>query len=105
MITTRVMDVGRGIPALRVPVQLDMLVQGQGWREVGHGVTNAEGSIHDFGEPEVAGIYRLMFDIASYSPDVFFPSISIMFEVRIADERYHIPLMISPFSYSTHRES
>ncbi len=104
MITTHVMDSGRGIPAFRMPIQLDVLITGQGWREIGHGLTNAEGRVYDFGEPEVGGLYRLMFDVASYAPEAFFPSIAVMFEVRDPTERYHIPLIISPFGYSTHRE-
>lgn len=103
MITTQVVDTARGVAAARVPVQLDYFVTGQGWREVGHGVTNAEGCISDFGEHPAPGIYRLMFDVASYISDAFFPSISITFEVRDPTERHHIPLHLSPFGYSTHR--
>ena len=87
-----------------MPVQLDVLITGQGWREVGHGLTNAEGRIFDFGEPEASGFYRLMFDVASYAPEAFFPSIAIMFEVKDPTDRFHIPLIVSPFGYSTHRE-
>jgi 5-hydroxyisourate hydrolase len=104
MITTHVIDAGRGIPAYRVPVQLDAFVSGHGWREVGHGLTNTEGRVVDFGEPEAPGLYRLMFDVAAYSPEAFFPSVAVMFEVRDPAQRYHIPLVLSPFGYSTHRE-
>lgn len=99
------MDAARGIPAYRVPVQLDTFITGAGWREVGSGVTNLEGMVLEFGEPEVAGVYRLMFDIAAYAPEAFFPSVSITFEIRDPGERYHIPLVFSPFGYSTYRES
>ena len=51
MITTHVLDIARGCPAGRIPVELDLFITGQGWREVGHGLTNDEGSIADFGEP------------------------------------------------------
>src|SRR5262245_51635599 len=104
MVTTHVMDAARGIPAFRMPIQLDVLITGYGWREIGHGLTNAEGRVHDFGEPEAPGVYRLMFDVASYSPDAFFPSITVTFEIKDPAERFHIPLIISPFGYSTHRE-
>ena len=105
MISTRVMDAGRGIPAYRVPVQLDAFIAGQGWKEVGHGMTSTDGTVHDFGVPEVAGIYRLMFDIAAYSSENFFPSIAITFEVKNSAERHHIPLVLSAYGYSTFRES
>ena len=105
MITTQVTDTGRGMAAFRVPVQLDAFITGQGWVEVGYGLTNNEGRIQDFGEPKAAGVYRLMFDIAAYTSEAFFPSIAITFEVRNPDERYHVPLVLSPYGYSTHRES
>ena len=105
MITTQVTDAGRGIPAYRLQVQLDAFITGHGWREVGHGLTNSDGHVTEFGEPEAAGIYRLMFDVAGYSSDAFFPTIAITFEVKDPGARYHIPLVLSPFGYSTYRES
>ncbi|MEP7353684.1 MAG: hydroxyisourate hydrolase [Acidobacteriota bacterium] len=103
MITTRVYDTNRGIAGQRIPVELDVFIQGHGWQEVGHGVTDSHGEIQDFGEQQAAGIYRLMFDIASYLPDAFFPSVAIMFEVHNTEEGYHLPLLLSPFGYSVFR--
>jgi 5-hydroxyisourate hydrolase len=103
MITTQVLDTARGAPAARIPVQLDIFITGQGWREVGHGLTTEEGRVLDFGEPATEGIYRLMFDVAAYMPNSFYPSIAITFEVRNPTERYHLPLLLSPFGYSTCR--
>lgn len=103
MITTDVLDTARGVPAARVLVELDLFITGQGWREVGRGFTNTDGRIHEFGEPPAAGVYRLMFDVASYIPDAFFPSIAITFEVRDPSDKYHVPLLLSPFGYSTYR--
>ncbi|PYT12951.1 MAG: hydroxyisourate hydrolase [Acidobacteria bacterium] len=105
MITTHVLDTARGVPAARVPVELDFFISGQGWREVGRGITNNDGRIVEFGEPAAAGVYRLMFDVAAYIPDAFFPSISITIEVRDPNEHYHIPVLLSPFSYTTYRGS
>ena len=105
MITTHVLDVARGRPAQRVPVELDLFITGIGWREIGRGLTNDQGRIEDFGEPSAAGVYRLMFDVASYQPDAFFPSIAITFQVTDADDHYHVPLLLSPFGYSTYRGS
>ena len=105
MITTHVLDTARGRPAALVPVELDFFITGHGWREVGRGITNNEGRIADFGEPAAAGIYRLMFDVASYSPEAFFPSIAITFHVVDPEEHYHVPLLMSPFGYSTYRGS
>ena len=69
MITTHVLDVARGAPAARVPVELDVFITGKGWHQAGRGVTNNDGRIIDFAEPSAPGIYRLMFDLASYMPD------------------------------------
>jgi 5-hydroxyisourate hydrolase len=105
MVSTQIQDSSRGVPGGRIPVELDLFVTGQGWKEVGYGITNAEGEIKEFGEIAVAGIYRLMFDIATHIPDGFFPSISVAFEVREISENYHIVLVLSPFGYSIYRST
>ena len=105
MITTHVLDVARGFPAARVPVELDVFIPGKGWRQAGRGVTNNDGRIVDFAEAAAAGIYRLMFDVASYMPEAFFPSIAITFEIHDPRQRCHVPLLLSPFGYTTYRGS
>ncbi len=105
MITTQVQDSSHGTPGARIPVELDIFITGQGWKEVGYGITNTEGRIDEFGEPPAAGIYRLMVDVATVLPDAFFPSITITFEVRDPSERYHIPLVLSPYGYTTYRSN
>lgn len=103
MITTQVLDTARGAPAARIPVQLDIFISGQGWHEVGHAVTASDGRVMDFGEPSVQGVYRIMFDVAAYLPYAFYPSIAITFEVHQATEQYHLPLLLSPYGYTTYR--
>jgi 5-hydroxyisourate hydrolase len=103
MITTHIHDLTHGRPAGRMPVELDFFISGHGWREVGRGVSNEHGHIHDFGEPPAQGIYRLMFDVASYNPNSFFPSIAVTFEVRDPNEHFHVPLLLSAFGYSVYR--
>ena len=103
MVSTHVLDISRGAPAARVPVQLDLLIMGQGWMEVGRGITDDDGRIASFGEPAAPGLYRLMFDVASFIPESFFPSIAVTFNIEDPQERYHVPLLISPFGYSTYR--
>jgi 5-hydroxyisourate hydrolase len=103
MITTHVLDTATGLPAARIPVELDVFVSGHGWRDAGRGVTNSDGRVLDFGEAAVPGIYRLMFDVAVYFPDSFFPTVAITFEVRDEKEHYHVPLLLAPFGYTTYR--
>jgi 5-hydroxyisourate hydrolase len=105
MITTHVLDMTTGEPAERIPVELDVFITGHGWRDVGRGVTNTDGRILDFGEPPATGVYRLMFDVGVHIPDPFFPTISITFEVKDLNDAYHIPLLLSPFGYTTYRGS
>lgn len=103
MITTQVFDAARGAPAARLPVDLDYFISGHGWKETGHGLTNADGQVVGFGEPPAIGVYRLTFDVAAYMPHAFFPSIAVVFEVHNASEDFHLPLLLSPFSYTVHR--
>jgi 5-hydroxyisourate hydrolase len=106
MITTNIFDSARGVPAARVPVELDFFVNGEGWKSVSHAESDSEGQVGSFGlKTPAAGIYRLMYDVGAYMPDSFFPSISVTFEIRDIDCRYHIPIVLSQFGYSTYRES
>lgn len=103
MITTHVLDTSTGEPAARIPVELDVFITGHGWRDAGRGVTDPDGRILDFGETPAEGVYRLMFDVGVHIPDPFFPTISITFEVNDRNDTYHIPLLLSPFGYTTYR--
>ena len=104
MITTHVLDTARGRPAPGVPVRLLRgLHDGELLAEA---VTDADGRVGELG-PEAlpAGTYRLVFDVAAYAgADAFFPEVAITFAV--SDQRHHhVPLLLSPFGYSTYRGS
>jgi 5-hydroxyisourate hydrolase len=109
-ITTHVLDTSKGLPAVGVRVRLDFHETPSSWKELAEGVTNAEGRISDF-LPEstrlAAGIYRLTFDTASYfhaqGTESFFPTVAIVFEISKTTLHYHVPLLLSPFGYSTYR--
>lgn len=103
MISTQILDSAQGRPATRVPVELDLFITGRGWHEVGRGLTNSDGRIDSFGIQSAPGVYRMMFDMAAYHPDTFFPSIAVTFEVRDSERPYHLPVMFSPFGYSVFR--
>jgi 5-hydroxyisourate hydrolase len=103
-ITTHVLDSALGRPAVGVPVRL--LHQDQVLAEAS---TDADGRVADLGPDRVApGSYELVFDVASYADRTgqpcFFPDVSLRFVV--ADDRHHhVPLLLSPFAYSTYRGS
>jgi hydroxyisourate hydrolase len=106
-ITTHVLDTARGRPARGVPIVLSRLVDGA-FREVGRGETDDDGRLKTL-VPKgtfVAGTYRLVFEVSAYEGgDGFFPEVAITFVVRDATQHHHVPLLLSPFGYSTYRGS
>jgi 5-hydroxyisourate hydrolase len=105
MITTHVLDTARGKPAVGVPLLLELAVTG-GWQEQGRGVTDADGRCRTLlAGRGPAGVWRLTFDISAYEPGSFYPSASVVFRVRDDGQHYHVPLLLSPFGYSTYRGS
>ena len=104
-ITTHVLDTSRGRPAVGVPVVLERAV-GSGWEPVGRGSTDADGRASDLlaTAPE-PGRYRLTFDTGSYLEAGFYPEVAVTFAVRAGEDHYHVPLLLSPFGYSTYRGS
>ena len=108
-ITTHVLDTSRGCPAVGVPVALERAVD-SGWQPVGRGMTDADGRVNDLlASAPHAGRYRLTFDTGAYFRAVgetgFYPEVSVIFVVEQGEEHYHVPLLLSPFGYSTYRGS
>ena len=110
-ITTHILDTARGCPAAGVPVSLEQLTPDGQWRSIGEGLTDSDGrnkSLMPAGALEV-GTYRINFDTGAYygsrSEGSFYPEVRICFSVEEADEHYHVPLLLSPFGYSTYRGS
>ena len=110
-ITTHVLDTSCGRPAQGVPVTLEIEAEG-GWKLIGKGTTNADGRITDLVPSQVtiaAGMYRLVFDTDKYfsnqQTESFYPQVTIIFRLADAAQHYHVPLLLSPFGYSTYRGS
>jgi 5-hydroxyisourate hydrolase len=111
-ITTHVLDTARGRPAASVPVILEFRAGETGWKQLGHGKTDADGRAKELlptGARLEAGTYRLRFDAAVYfraqGIESFHPEIVVEFLVREAARHYHVPLLMSPYSYTTYRGS
>jgi 5-hydroxyisourate hydrolase len=103
-LSTHVLDTSVGRPASDVPVRLEARGE-DGWRHLLDGRTNADGRLTGWGV-EAAGVYRLVFDTAAYlGPDAFYPDVTVVFRVADPAEHYHVPLLLSPFGYSTYRGS
>ena len=110
-ITTHVLDTSRGRPASGVPVVLEIREEG-GWREIGRALTDGDGRVRQIlpaGSAPTTGTYRLTFAIETYfrteGVEGFYPEASIVFHVRDANQHYHVPLLLSPYGYSTYRGS
>lgn len=111
-ITTHVLDTTAGLPGAGIPVVLERRTHTAGWQVVGEGVTDIDGRINDLlpaHEAFLPGHYRLIFETGTYfmlrNIDSFFPQITISFAVKDAQQHYHVPLLLSPFGYSTYRGS
>jgi len=107
-ITTHVLDIARGAPAAGVRVHLEQRI-GNAYREVGSGRTDHDGRLRTLTDEIDEGIYRITFDTGSYfdalGVDAFYPEAAIVFLVRDATQHFHVPLLLSPFGYSTYRGS
>ncbi|MGI8531482.1 MAG: hydroxyisourate hydrolase [Geodermatophilaceae bacterium] len=107
-LSTHVLDAGTGTPAGGVAVTLTRL-EGAGWAELGSAVTDDDGRVAALAPGGLAaGSYRLSFDTGSYfaarGQVGFYPEVTVTFTVD-SDRHYHVPLLLSPFAYSTYRGS
>ena len=106
-ITTHVLDTSTGRPAANVAARLERVTETE-TLQVGASATNADGRIADLFEgPLEAGMYRITFETADYFAErgvpTFFPEVAILFEVTNPEQHHHVPLLLSPFGYSTYR--
>ena len=102
-ISTHVLDSAAGKPAAGIPVRLFL-----GDREVASEVTDQDGRCPALLPKEAeleAGIYRIVFDISAKFPNSFYPRVEITFRVTDASSHYHVPLLLSPFGFTTYRGS
>ena len=108
MITTHVLDTAAGGPGVGMTVVLDVH-RGSEWTRLGSGRTDERGRLASLAEkiPIHPGVYRLTFDTAGYHRErdsvTFFPEVQVVFEVRETNEHVHVPLLVSPFGYSTYK--
>lgn len=109
-ITTHILDVSLGKPAAGVAVSLARR-DGDVFIELASGTTDADGRVTTLLAPGslVRATYRLTFDVGGYfaasSRASFYPSVDVVFAVEHPDQHHHVPLLLSPFGYSTYRGS
>lgn len=105
-VSTHVLDGSRGVPAAGVAARMtdaDFVV-------VAQGVTDADGRVPAFGPDSLpSGTYHVVFDTGDYFADLgiptFYPSVTITVAIDSGTAHYHVPLLLSPFAYSTYRGS
>jgi 5-hydroxyisourate hydrolase len=113
-ITAHVLDTATGKPARGITVSLEV-AGGPGsdrWIELARGVTNEDGRLGQFNPPLKSfkpGVYRLRFDTGSYFTAIrvrgFYPEVHVIVQIDDPAQHFHIPLLLSPFGYSTYRGS
>jgi 5-hydroxyisourate hydrolase len=111
-ITTHVLDTARGVPAGGLQIVLERSAAANEWQVVGRGATDVDGRLRTLTADSGSvppGVYRLIFDTRAYfdaqGVGTFYPWVIVTFEVTPAEAHYHVPLLLSPFGYSTYRGS
>ena len=111
-ITTHVLDVSKGLPASGVLVVLEVRSALGDWQVLGHGTTDVDGRARELlptGATLSEATYRLTFDTEAYfsaqNIEGFYPEVTVVFSVREATAHYHVPLLLSPYGYTTYRGS
>jgi 5-hydroxyisourate hydrolase len=109
-VTTHILDTTKGTPAAGVAVVL-FTKNGQLWQVIATGITNTDGRIPNLLSSDIPlpfGEYKLNFDTGPYfaaqNIEAFYPTVDIVFEIKTT-AHYHVPLLLSPFGYSTYRGS
>lgn len=110
-LTTHILDTAHGVPAAGVPVTLCRLDAEGIATSIGSGVTNRDGRVVDLVDPSRFGVgrYCIRFAIGDYFAALgtpsFFPWAEVVFDVTDASRHHHVPLLVSPFGFSTYRGS
>ena len=107
MISTHILDTHLGNPASGVEVLLEKQ-EGSAWKEIGKDKTNNDGRIV-YDCPSKEGVYRLSFKIEDYykknKQEFFFMGVPVVFKIENTNRKYHVPLLLNPYGYTTYRGS
>jgi 5-hydroxyisourate hydrolase len=108
-ISTHVLDTATGRPAVGLHLVLEAATA-DGWWHLGAASTDADGRAPDLLRDDRAvqpGVHRLVFDTGTWFTAQgvagFYPTVTVTFEITEAGDHYHVPLLLSPYGYSTYR--
>ena len=111
-ISTHVLDTSLGRPAAGVPVLLEIQEAAGNWKRLAEATTSADGRVSELlpaGASLAAATYRLTFDTVAYfrarAVEGFYPRVTVEFTIADAAQHHHVPLLLSPYGYSTYRGS
>lgn len=107
-ISTHILDLAQGVGGKAVPVILSKRSAAGSWQKIGTAITDSDGRVRSFGSANAfdVGVYRLQFDMSDYpnaEASPFFPEITVIFQVADKAGHYHVPVVVSPYGYSTYR--
>jgi 5-hydroxyisourate hydrolase len=110
-VSTHVLDTAHGRPAAGMRVTLESSVA-DGWIRRAAATTDADGRASDLLDTGVTlgpGVYHLIFETGAWFAEqrrtCFYPQVTVTFQITDSDDHYHVPLLLSPFGYSTYRGS
>lgn len=104
-LSTHVLDTARGRPAAGLTVTCERR-DADGWRHVATAVTDGDGRVPHLVADLDAGVHRLVFATGEWADSrIFWPEVVVTFEVTAPADHHHVPLLLSPYGYSTYRGS
>lgn len=111
-ITTHILDTSTGRPAAGIAVTLEIQLGGDDWKLLGRSISGSDGRAGELLPERSAfqlGVYRLTFETAGYfraqGRESFYPHVRVVFAADDASRHYHVPLLVSPYGYTTYRGS
>jgi len=108
-LSTHVLDTAGGAPAEGVGILVERRDPDGSWHELARATTDADGRVGDLLDRLVAGVHRITFAVGAWAEaagsESFWPEVTVAFDVTAPHEHHHVPLLLSPYGYSTYRGS
>lgn len=108
-LSVHVLNIQSGLPSPGVEVELERRTDA-GWESLATATTDEAGrvaALYPTDEDFLAGVYRVTFETGDWFEErdiaTFFPDVPVPFQVEDTEQHYHIPLLLSPYGYSTYR--